>query len=82
MQAIILGDGPFGRAIADALVARGEPAPRVLGRPAGHGHDRRDLAVADVAFEVSRGGAVRDNVHALLAAGCRRIVLGTTAWEA
>jgi 4-hydroxy-tetrahydrodipicolinate reductase len=54
----------------------------VLGRPVGRGHDRRRLAGADVAFEVSRGDAVRDNVDALLAAGCRRVVVGTTAWEA
>jgi len=81
MDAIILGDGGFGRAIEAALAARGDRA-RLLGRPAGRGHDPAELAGADVAFEVSIGSAVRRNVDALVAAGCHRIVIGTTAWEA
>jgi 4-hydroxy-tetrahydrodipicolinate reductase len=86
MNAIILGDGGFGRAIAAALVARGEPDPRVLGRPAGARHEPVDLAgwappgVA-VVFDASRGDAVADNVAVALAAGYRRFVIGTTAWD-
>ncbi len=80
MDGVILGDGPLGRAIAAALVERGDRA-RVLGRPAAGIHAARDLAGADVAFEASRGEAVARNVDALLAAGVRRIVIGTTAWD-
>lgn len=82
MDAIILGDGPLGRAIAAALVERRD-AMRLVGRP-GDGSDRHDpagLAGADVAFEASRGEAVAGNVEALLEAGIRRIVIATTAWE-
>ena len=64
MNAIILGDGGFGRAIAAALVDRGEPEPRVLGRPARGRHDPTDIAggrrrAATVVFDASRGAAVR-----------------------
>ena len=86
MNAIILGDGGFGRAIAAALIGRGEPDPRVLGRPADGRHGPADLAGwarpdAAVVFDASRGDAVMDNVAAALAAGCRRFVIGTTAWD-
>ncbi|HEX7472817.1 MAG TPA: dihydrodipicolinate reductase C-terminal domain-containing protein [Candidatus Limnocylindrales bacterium] len=85
MNAIVLGDGGFGRAIAAALADRGGPAPRVLGRPAGGRHDPGALGTAvtgeAVVFDASRGAAVRDNVAAALAAGHRRFVIGTTAWD-
>ena len=81
MNGVILGDGPLGRAIAAALVERGDDA-RVLGRPARRTHAARDVSEADVAFDASRGDAVRGNVDALLAAGVRRIVIATTAWDA
>jgi 4-hydroxy-tetrahydrodipicolinate reductase len=86
MNAIILGDGGFGRSIAAALIARGDPDPRVLGRPAGARHDPGDLAGwappgASVVFDASRGEAVADNIAAALAAGHRRFVIGTTAWD-
>ena len=90
MNAIILGDGGFGRAIAAALVDRGEPEPRVLGRPARGRHDPGDLGPvpsgepltgASVVFDASRGEAVHGNVTAALAAGHRRFVIGTTAWD-
>lgn len=86
MNAIILGDGGFGRAIATALVDRGEPDPRVIGRPARGRHDPADLAGwappgATVVFDASRGDAVGDNVAAALGAGHRRFVIGTTAWD-
>ena len=67
MNAIILGDGGFGRAIAAALIARGGPDPRVLGRPSGERHasaredDRalhRDLDRPPVA-QADHGGAGR-----------------------
>jgi 4-hydroxy-tetrahydrodipicolinate reductase len=89
MNAIILGSGGFGRAIAAALIARGEPEPRVLGRPAGGRHDSGDIAgpfpedaaEAAVVFDASRGDAVPGNVAAALAAGRRRFVIGTTVWD-
>jgi 4-hydroxy-tetrahydrodipicolinate reductase len=82
MDAIIFGDGGLGRAIAAALVERGDAAPRVLGRPAGGTHGPEAVAGADVAFEASRGHAVRDNVAAALAVGVPALVIGTTAWDA
>ena len=83
MDAVILGDGPLGRAIAAALVERGDRA-RVLGRPATADgrHDPAELAGADVVFEASRGGAVAANVASALGAGVRRVVIATTAWDA
>jgi len=80
--ATILGGGRLGRAIEAALVGRGDPAPRILGRPAGGGHDPAELASARVVFEVSRGDAVASNVASALAAGCRQFVIGTTGWDA
>ena len=86
MNAIILGDGGFGRAIAAAFAGRGEPEPRVVGRPAAGRHAPADLAVStssagEVVFDASRGDAVADNVAAALAAGQRRFVIGATAWD-
>jgi 4-hydroxy-tetrahydrodipicolinate reductase len=85
MNAIILGNGGFGRAIAAALVGRGEPEPRVLGRPASARHDPGDLAGTStgpsIVFDASRGSAVQGNVDAALAAGARRFVIGATAWD-
>jgi 4-hydroxy-tetrahydrodipicolinate reductase len=100
MQAIILGDGAMGTAIAAALRARGETVLGMHGRPkAGRAHalegpGRRPRAVAGadenagasataslVAFDFSAGDAVAANANAVLAAGCRRLVIGTTAWE-
>jgi 4-hydroxy-tetrahydrodipicolinate reductase len=85
MNAIILGNGGFGRAIAAALIGRGEPEPLVLGRPATGRHDPADIASASsgpsIVFDASRGSAVQGNVDAALAAGARRFVIGTTAWE-
>jgi 4-hydroxy-tetrahydrodipicolinate reductase len=81
MECVILGDGPLGRAIAGALRERGDDA-RVLGRPRPAGHDARLLEGAVVGFEASRGDAVAENVEALVDAGLRRLVIGTTAWDA
>jgi 4-hydroxy-tetrahydrodipicolinate reductase len=78
---IVLGDGPLGRAVGEALGRRGDPA-RVLGRPAGARHAAADLAGADVVVDASRSGAVAANVEAALAAGCRAFVLATTGWAA
>ncbi len=82
MDTIILGDGALGQALATALLGRGEPAPRVLGRPPFGRHHPTDLAGADVVFEASRGEAVVDNLAAALAGGCRRFVIATTGWDA
>jgi len=100
MQAIILGDGAMGTAIAAALRARGETVLAVHGRRKPGGAyapgslGERPMAVAGtdestgasaaaslVAFDFSAGDAVAVNVDAALAAGCRRLVIGTTAWE-
>jgi 4-hydroxy-tetrahydrodipicolinate reductase len=86
MNAIILGDGGFGRAIAAAIVGRGDPEPRLLGRPAADRHEPRDLGAPfpptnSIVFDASRGDAVPGNVGVALAAGQRRFVIGTTAWD-
>jgi len=94
MQAIILGDGAMGTAIAAALRARGETVLGVHGRPkpgethplGNHGehtaaHAGTGNGALLVAFDFSAGDAVAVNVDAALAAGCRRLVIGTTAWE-
>lgn len=79
MRAIVLGDGPMGRAMAGALAADGHDVVAVLGRP-GPRHAPGRFADVDVAFEFSRGDAVLANVVAGLAGGCPRFVIGTTAW--
>lgn len=81
METVVLGDGGLGRAIETALRERGDAAT-VIGRPAGATHEPRLLEGAEVAFEASRGEAVLANVRSLLDAGVRRIVIGTTAWDA
>jgi 4-hydroxy-tetrahydrodipicolinate reductase len=82
MDTIILGGGGLGRAIAVALEERGDPTPRIFGRPPVGRHRREDLAGADVIVDASRGEAVIDNLVAALDAGCRRFVLATTGWNA
>ena len=85
MQAIVLGDGAMGRAIADALANRGEPRPPVLGRPRPPRaiHDLHDLGLGSdtVLVEASRGEAVQENLVAGLGAGVSRFVIATTGWE-
>lgn len=80
MQALIFGNGPMGRGLALALTERGD-VPRVLGRPDADGHPPHVLATAEVAFEASVGSAVRGNLEAAMAAGCRSIVIATTGWN-
>jgi 4-hydroxy-tetrahydrodipicolinate reductase len=81
MDAVIAGNGPLGRAIAVAVEERGV-AVRVVGRPAAGRHGPGTFAGADVVFEASRGDAVARNLAAAVAAGCRRFVIATTAWDA
>jgi 4-hydroxy-tetrahydrodipicolinate reductase len=81
MDAIILGDGRLGRAIDDALRARGDRS-RLIGRPSAGHHDPTTLAGADVVFDASTADAVAPNVEAALLAGCRRFVVATTGWQA
>jgi len=81
MDAVILGNGPLGRAIADAFAERGWRARR-LGRPVTGWHDPADLATAGIVVEASRGDAVAANLESALDAGVRRFVIATTAWEA
>jgi 4-hydroxy-tetrahydrodipicolinate reductase len=80
MDCVILGDGRLGTAIATALVERGDPPPRILGRPTGAGHEPDAIGRADVVFDASRGEAVAANVGSALSAGCRRFVVATTGW--
>ncbi len=79
MRAIVLGDGPMGRALAAGLAERGDEVCAVLGRPHTT-HPPGAFEGVDVAFEFSRGAAVLPNLAAALAGGCRRFVVGTTAW--
>jgi len=81
MDTIILGTGGLGRAAAAALTARGD-AVRLVGRPDSGRHDPASLGRADMIVEASRGHAVRSNIEAGLAAGCRKFVIGTTDWAA
>ena len=78
---IVLGDGPLGRAIGDALRGRGD-AVQVLGRPVGGRHDPAILRRADVIVDASRAAAVAGNVEVALEAGCRSFVIATTGWQA
>jgi 4-hydroxy-tetrahydrodipicolinate reductase len=73
----------MGRAIGDALEARGDNIAAVIGRPdAAIRPAPAPLAPVDVAFEFSHAATVLDNVRFALDTGCRRIVLGTTGWAA
>jgi 4-hydroxy-tetrahydrodipicolinate reductase len=81
MDAIILGDGRLGHAIDDALRARGDRS-RLIGRPSAGRHDPSALAGADIVFDASSADGVAANVEAALTAGCRRLVIATTGWQA
>src|SRR4029077_6419410 len=82
MRALILGRGHMGRAIRDALVARGDEVVAIVGRSTGDARPPEEgLAPVDVAFEFSHGEDVLSNVRYALATGTRAIVLGTTAWS-
>jgi 4-hydroxy-tetrahydrodipicolinate reductase len=78
---IVLGDGPLGLAIEQALRGRDETV-RVLGRPAAGQHDPTILGAANVVVDASRADAVAGNVESALAAGCRAFVIATTGWQA
>jgi 4-hydroxy-tetrahydrodipicolinate reductase len=81
MDAIILGDGRLGHAIDDALRARGDGS-RLIGRPRAGRHDPSTLTGADIVFDASSADGVAANVEAALVAGCRRLVVATTGWQA
>lgn len=78
---VIVGDGRLGRSIEAAIVARGDPSPRVLGRPRAGRHTAADFVGASVVVDASAGPAVRHNVEAALGAGCRRLVLAPSGWD-
>jgi 4-hydroxy-tetrahydrodipicolinate reductase len=81
METITFGNGPLGTSIHAALAEREMPV-RMLGRPPDGTHDSFELGRPSLAIEASRGGAVASNVRAALAAGCRRLVIATTGWDA
>ena len=81
MDTIILGDGPLGRAIERAARDRGD-RPHLIGRPAGGRHDPSALAGAHVVFDASSPASVAGNVESAVGAGCRRLVIATTGWQA
>jgi len=81
MDAIILGDGPLGHAIARALEVRHDRV-RLIGRPPRGRHDPATLTGPDVVFEASRADAVAPNLRAAVEVGCRRFVVATTGWQA
>ena len=97
MDMLILGAGNLGRAVAAARLERGEPAARLVGRPASASgrHDAATLlagtagtagnvdhaGAADVVVEASLAEAVAPNLTAAVAAGARRFVIATTGWE-
>ena len=82
MDTIIFGNGNLGRAIAAAMVARGDATPHFVGRPADGRHAPDGLTGADLAFDASRPEAVVGNIGAALDAGCRCFVVATTGWDA
>ncbi len=77
---IVLGRGPLGRAVAEALGDRGE-AVEVVGRPADGRHAPATFLGTDVVVDASRAEAVAGNVEAALDAGCRALVIATTGWQ-
>ncbi len=82
MTTIIIGNGNMGRAIASAMRDRGDGPAVVLGRPETGAHPADLLVDTELAFEASLGPAVAANVDSVIAAGCRRVVIATTGWQA
>ena len=80
MHLVILGDGPLGRAVADAAIARGDRAT-IRGRPAdGDRHPPAAFLDAEVIVDASRGPAVAANLDDALRGGCRSVVVAATGW--
>jgi 4-hydroxy-tetrahydrodipicolinate reductase len=80
MQALVLGNGPMGRALAGALAEAGHGVA-TLRRPLDGRHPPSAFVDAEVTFDFSTGPAVAANVEQALAGGCRRLVIGTTGWH-
>lgn len=81
MDTVICGTGPMGRALADELRDAGHRI-RQLGRPPDGVHAPDAFTGADVVHEFSTATAVATNLRTALDAGCRRVVVGTTGWDA
>jgi len=81
MDAIILGDGPMGRAIAATLAERGRDQATLAGRPERGRHSAPAFRDVDVVFDASRADAVATNLATAVAAGVRRFVVATTGWD-
>jgi 4-hydroxy-tetrahydrodipicolinate reductase len=80
MHLLIYGPGRLGGAIALAATAAGW-TPLVVGRPDATG-SRAAAPAADVVVDASAGSAVAANLVHALAAGNRRFVLASSAWDA
>ena len=91
MRAIIFGGGRLGTAIAAALRDRGDPTPRIVGRPGpvAVARGRRSSAesielpveppLVDVVFESTGLFTDRDNAAKHLAAGAKKVVITAPA---
>jgi 4-hydroxy-tetrahydrodipicolinate reductase len=80
---VIIGDGAFGRAIAERATARGIAVHRLLGRRDnvdGSGLTAATLDGVDVVIDASTADAVPANVAATMRAGVPMIV-GATGWH-
>ncbi len=80
MHLLIYGPGRLGGAIASAALTAGLPAPTLVGRPPATGA-RGVAPLADVVIETSYGESVAVNIAHALAAGNRRFIIGTSAWD-
>jgi len=79
MRALITGAGNMGRAIHDALEARGDDVAAMVGRGTEQ-PDAAGLAPLDVTLEFSHEDSLLDHVELGLSAGCDAFVIGTTGW--
>lgn len=81
MRALITGSGNMGRAIGEALTARGDDVVAMVGLESPLAKTT-ELSAIDVAFEFSHDSTLLEHTDLALAAGCRNLVIGTTGWAA
>lgn len=80
MRALITGNGNMGRAIASALISRGDDVAASVGRGT-LPPTASELGPVDVSFEFSHSTTLLAHVQLALDAGCRALVIGTTGWS-